>query len=159
MATARSAMPAVPGGDASKAPLDVAPPPVLARVEALVRANRTAEAITLAYQSAEADVRRAFGLKLPRQWTHRELIERYLRRDMGYLVTLLPRLYALYEPVRYGRPGGEVSGGEVLKILRAIYEEPSLRRLSWTIGADSTLTSRPATGATAPPPKAGAGGA
>ena len=126
----------------SKAPLDAAPPPILGRVDALFRAGRDTEAIRLAYQSAEDDVRRAFGLKLPKQWTHREFLERYLRPDMGGLVRLLPRLYAYFEPVRYGQ-AGTVPGPQVMELLRAIYEEPSLRRLSWTIGADSTLTSRP----------------
>jgi hypothetical protein len=141
---------------ATKAPLDVAPPPILARVDALVRAGRDADAIVLAYQSAEADVLRAFGLKLPKQWTHRELLERHLRSDMGYLTALLPRLYALFEPVRYGRPQAVSSAG-LMDLLRKIYEEPALRRLSWTIGADSTLTSRaaPARGAPARPGGAG----
>jgi hypothetical protein len=148
------------GGATSKAPLDVAPPPIFARVEALIKSGRDAEAILLAYPTVEADVLRAFGLKLPKQWTHRELLQNYLRKDMGYLTTLLPRLYVLYEPVRYGRPG-PVSSAALMTILRSIYEEPSLRRLSWTIGADSTLTSRPAaarTGTTNPAVGSGAGG-
>ncbi len=131
--------PGRPTGPASKAPLDVSPPPVLAKVEALIRSGRGSEAIVLAFRTAEDDFRRAFGLQLPKQWTHRELFERFLRRDMGYLVTLLPRLYAYYEPVRYG-PADGVSTEGLMDLLRSIYQEPSLRRLSWTIGADSTQT-------------------
>lgn len=124
------------------APLEAAPPPVFAKVEALLKQGKDAEAIALAYRSTEDDVRRAFGLKLPKQWTHRELLEKYLRADMGLLVTLLPELYAKFEPIRYGAPSTP-SGEGVMELLRKIYAEPSLRRLSWTIGADSTLTSRP----------------
>ena len=124
----------------SKAPLDVAPAPALGKVAELLRQGKGSEAILVAFRSAEDDFRRAFGLQLPKQWTHRELMEKYLRRDMGYLVTLLPRLYAFYEPVRYGAPH-EVTTDGLMDLLRAIYQEPSLRRLSWTIGSDSTLTS------------------
>ncbi len=128
---------------APAAPLEAAPPPLFAKVDALLKQGKPAEAISLAYRSTEDDVRRAFGLKLPKQWTHRELLEKYLRPDMGLLVTLLPQLYAKYEPVRYGS-GPPPSGDGVMELLRKIYAEPSMRRLSWTIGADSTLTSRPA---------------
>ncbi len=144
---------------ATKAPLDVAPPPVLAKVEALIRAGRGPEAIVLAYRSAEDDVRRAFGLQLPKQWTHRELFERFLRRDMGQLITLLPRLYAYFEPVRYG-PAKSVSTDGLMEALRAIYQEPSMRRLSWTIGADATRAgvSVAPRSASAPPARPAGGG-
>jgi hypothetical protein len=134
---------------ASKAPLEVAPPPVLAKIEGLLRQGRNEEAIRAAFQSAEDDVRRAFGLKLPKQWTHREFLEKYLRADMGNLVNLLPQLYRVYEPVRYGRSTTPSADG-LMELLRSIYQEPSLRRLSWTIGADSSLTAR--TVGVRPPP-------
>jgi len=127
-------------GVPSKAPLDVAPAPVLGKVAELLRQGKDSEAVLVAFRTVEDDFRRAFGLQLPKQWTHRELMEKYLRRDMGYLVTLLPRLYALYEPVRYGAPRKVATDG-LTELLRAIYQEPSLRRLSWTIGSDSSLTS------------------
>jgi hypothetical protein len=130
----RAAMP-------SRAPLEVAPPPILAKVDGLLKEGKDADAIRLAYTTVIEDVRRAFGLKLPRQWTHREFIAKNLRPDMGYLVVLLPRLYALYEPVRYGRPG-PTSGATLMELLNALYKEPALRRLSWTIGADSTPVGR-----------------
>lgn len=140
------------GTPGSGAPLEARPPPILARVDALLHAGQDAEAIRVAYNTVEGDIRRAFGLKLPAQWTHRELLEKYLRRDMGYLTTLLPRLYAIFEPVRYGPPGPASSAG-LMETLRAIYNEPALRRLSWTIGADSTLTSRAVVrGSSAPAP-------
>ena len=141
----------------SKAPLEVAPPPVLAKIDALLRDGKAADAVRLAFQTVEDDVRRAFGLKLPKQWTHRELLQKYLRPDMGLITALLPQLYARYEPVRYGAPGS-VSGDGLLDLVRQIYQEPSLRRLSWTIGADSTLTSRPAAGRAGATPKTMGGG-
>jgi hypothetical protein len=142
MATPATRPAAAPrGAIPSKPPLEVAPPPILAKVEGLLKQGKDAEAIRLAYTTAEADVLRAFGLKLPRQWTHRELLAKYLRPDMGYLVVLMPRLYALYEPVRYGRPG-PASGATLLDLLRALYKDPAFRRLSWTIGADSTPDAR-----------------
>ena len=79
---------------------------------------------------------------MPRQWTHREFLAHYLRADMGHLVVLLPRLHALFEPVRFGRPA-KVSGGALLALLRSVYQEPALRRLSWSVGADSTVGARP----------------
>jgi hypothetical protein len=125
----------------SRAPLEVAPPPILAKVDGLLKEGKDSEAILLAYTTVIEDVRRAFGLQLPRQWTHREFIAKYLRPDMGYLVVLLPRLYALYEPVRYGRPA-PASATTLTEVLNALYKEPALRRLSWTIGADSTPVGR-----------------
>ena len=101
-------------------------PPVLAEVERLLDAGRTAEAVLLAYRTAEDDVRRAFGMNLPAQWTHREFLAQYLRRDMGYLAELLPQLYASYEPVRYGPPASPAVP-HLLDVLRALYQEPALR--------------------------------
>jgi len=98
------------------------PPPVIAEVEALLGQGKLAEAVILGYLSAEADVRQAFGLQLPRNWTHREFLRDHLRPDMGYVAVLLPRLYAIYEPVRYGsaRP---IDVPAVRELVRAIYNE------------------------------------
>jgi hypothetical protein len=133
--------PSARGAVTSRAPLEVAPPPILAKVEALLKEGKESDAIRLAYTSAVEDLRRAFGLKLPRQWTHREFIAKYLRADMGYLVVLFPRLYAMYEPVRYGRPA-PASGAQLMELMNALYKEPAFRRLSWTIGADATPLGR-----------------
>jgi hypothetical protein len=105
------------------------PPPILADVELLLAQGKTADAIRAAYVTAEDDLRRAFALKLPRQWTHREFLARFLRPDMGYVTVLLPRLYALYEPARYGGGNDPATGAALMPLLRSIYQEPPLRSL------------------------------
>ena len=117
-----------PGPDLLSTPRAAPPPPTVARVEALLREGKAAEAIQVGYLGAEEDVRRAFGLKLPRQWTHREFLREHLRTDMGYVAVLLPQLHALFEPVRYGS-GADPEGGPFLETLRALYQEPAIKRL------------------------------
>jgi hypothetical protein len=114
----------------SAAPFSVAPPApprVIGRVEALVQAGNPREAVILAYRSAEEDVRRAFSLTLPPRWTHREFVRHYLRADMGAIAALLPQLYAIFEPVRYGR-STEAPMPLLTDLLTALYQEPALRR-------------------------------
>lgn len=115
-------------------------PEVFERVEALIRGGRADEAVRAAYLTAEDDVRRAFGMKLPDQWTHREFLARYLRPDMGYITVLLARLHARFEPVRYGRPG-PVSADGISDLLRELYREPGLHGAT-TVSTYST--SKPA---------------
>ncbi len=103
-------------------------PPILAEVDQLVAQGKTAEAVLLAYPTVVEDVRRSFGLRLPRQWTHREFLREQLRADMGYVTQLLPRLYALYEPVRYG-PHRDVPAPLLRDLLRAIYAEAPMYNL------------------------------
>jgi hypothetical protein len=117
-------------------------PSTLVEVEALLKQGRNAEAIRLAYLQVEDDVRRAFGMKLPKQWTHREFLARYLRRDMGYITTLLPRLHALFEPVRYG-DDSNASAETLLPLLRSAYQEPALRTLPLLPTAGPRLSARP----------------
>jgi len=105
-----------------------APPPILADVERLLAQGKVTEAIRVAYLTAEDDIRRAFALRLPRQWTHREFLARYLRPDMGYVTVLLPKLYALFEPARYGN-GSIPAPPELMPLLRSLYQEPPLRSL------------------------------
>jgi len=121
----REAVPQDPKGAASAAALPV--PPIVAQVEALVRAGKPTEAVLVAYRTAEEDVRRAFALTLPKQWTHREFVRRYLRADMGYVAVLLPQLHAIFEPVRYGG-SSDVPLPVVTDLLRSLYHETALRR-------------------------------
>lgn len=115
-------------GSAPTAPTPrISASPAVVRVEELLRAGDSAEAVLFAYQAAEADVRRAFGMNLPRQWTHREFLHRYMRRDMGRVALLLPQLYALFEPVRYGT-ARDVPTAELTDVVRSLYAEPALRR-------------------------------
>ncbi|MGI0129678.1 MAG: hypothetical protein ACREDE_08500 [Thermoplasmata archaeon] len=118
-----------------------APPAIVALVESFLKEGREREAVVAAYLRAEDDVRRAFGMKLPKQWTHREFLSRYLRPDMGYVAVLLPRLYALFEPARYG-DGRETSATGLLPILRSLYQEPALRTLPFLPTAGPPLAPR-----------------
>jgi hypothetical protein len=128
------------------------PPPVVGEVERLLKEGKVAEALIRGYLTAEADVRQAFGLQLPRQWTHREFLREHLRPDMGYVAVLLPRLYALYEPARYGssRP---ISADAVRDLVRAIYNEGPVYNLYRDVSGAFRLP-RPGTpsGAGARPP-------
>ena len=121
------------------------PPPVLADVERLLGLGRVAEAFCLAYLTAEDDIRRAFGLKLPRQWTHREFLARYLRPDMGYVTVLLPKLHALFEPARYGS-AKDLPASELMPLLRSLYQEPPLRSLGLLPTAGTSQIARPRAG-------------
>jgi hypothetical protein len=124
------------------------PPPILADVEGLLASGSVAEAFRIAYLTAEEDTRRAFNLKLPRQWTHREFLARFLRPDMGYITVLLPQLHAMFEPARYGAPG-ELPASQLMPLLRALYQEPPLRSLGLLPTAGPSVVVRPR--ATAPP--------
>ncbi len=106
----------------------VGTPPILAEVDRLIQQGKSVDAVVRAYQTAEDDVRRAFGLRLPQQWTHREFLREQLRADMGYVTQLLPRLYALYEPARYGSHP-DVPTALLRDLLRAIYAEAPLYNL------------------------------
>jgi hypothetical protein len=122
------ASPSVGGNSLARAPPAPAAPKssLVARVEALVAQGNPVEAVLLAYRTAEDDVRRAFGMNLPPQWTHREFLRRHLRADMGYVAVLLPQLYAIYEPVRYGDQR-DVPVTHLVNVVRSLYQEPVLR--------------------------------
>jgi hypothetical protein len=97
-------------------------PPVVGEVNRLLEEGKIGEALIRGYLTAETDVRQAFGLPYTRYETHREFLRTQLRPDMGYLAVLLPRLYALYEPVRYGK-GHTVAPEIVRDLVRAIFNE------------------------------------
>jgi hypothetical protein len=115
--------------------------PILADIERLLSQGQVAEAFRVAYLTAEDDIRRAFGLKLPRQWTHREFLSRYLRPDMGYVTVLLPQLHALFEPARYGNTK-DLPAAQLMPLMRALYQEPPLRSLGLLPTAGPSQTSR-----------------
>ncbi|MGA7924108.1 MAG: hypothetical protein WCA77_09045 [Thermoplasmata archaeon] len=111
-----------PGGETATVP------PVLEETQRLINASRYSEAVRLAFLTAENDVIQAFGLRPPLQWTHREFITAGIRADMGYVADLLPRLYALYEPVRYGEMT-DWRRDDLVSLLRRLYAEAPIRRL------------------------------
>lgn len=62
-----------------------------------------AAAVRLAYRTAYDSTVRSYGLTVPPFVTGRQFMKELLRPDMGSLTELLPELYALYEPVRFGK--------------------------------------------------------
>ena len=131
-------------------------PPIVGKVEALLGQGHSREAALIAYQTAEDDVRRAFGMKLPRQWTHREFLRKYLRADMGYVGVLLTQLHTIFEPIRYG-VASDVPAALMTDLLRSLYQEPALRKfLPFPTNAPSS-SSAPDSGRGGAPsvPKAG----
>jgi hypothetical protein len=59
-------------------------------------------AILLAFDRVFSDTVRTYGLNIPPGCTSLEFVSNHLRTDMGELCDLLPELYRLYEPVRFG---------------------------------------------------------
>ena len=108
-------------------PASEVPEPPLQKVDRLLAAGEVGPAVLYAYLTAEEDLRRAFGLTLPPEWTHREFVARYLRPDMGRPALLLPRLHVLFEPVRYGRAAPVAPDG-LRELVAQLYEDPALRR-------------------------------
>ncbi|MCI4364532.1 MAG: hypothetical protein L3K10_00485 [Thermoplasmata archaeon] len=102
--------------------------PVLAEVATTLSKGDFAGAVSHAYHRVILDLQRAYGLSLPAQWTHREFLRKYLRRDMGPLPALVGRFYGLYEPVRYGTEADWVRS-DLQELLAQIYTEPPLRGL------------------------------
>jgi len=62
-----------------------------------------AAAVRLAYHTAYDSTVRSYGLIVPPFVTGRQFQREFLRPDMGLLTELLPELYRLYEPVRFGK--------------------------------------------------------
>jgi len=86
-------------------------------------------AVRTAFLGALADLEKAFGLRVPSNWTDRDVIAYGLRNDMGQLPDLMFRLYALYEPIRYGQFSDWIREDPVA-LLRAIYGRTSLSSLA-----------------------------
>jgi hypothetical protein len=102
--------------------------PVVVEAEKRLAQAQYARAVGDAYHRVVLDLQRAYGLSLPAQWTHREFLSDFLRDDMGVLTSRVNRLYELYEPVRYGTES-DWAKGDLIELLRQIYEEPSMRNL------------------------------
>ncbi len=116
-------------------------------------------AAVVAFDAIFADTIRLYGLKVPPSCTSFEFLSRFLRPDMGKLTELLPELYRLYEPARFG---GGVSGDaqSVRSVVDRIYTETAL---AWAYDplyqpkgpsiAPSTPNAVPTTGPTPGGPK------
>jgi len=142
----------------SKPELESSPPApisVLVETERLLNAGQYAEAVSFAYLSVVQDVIQAFGLRPPKQWTHREFLTWGIRPDMGYFTSLLPRLYALYEPVRYGE-SRDWHRDDLMGLLRSMYAEEPLRRL-YSAPAITTFSAMSGRSPPVPRPPPGSG--
>ncbi|MGA8664566.1 MAG: hypothetical protein WB809_05830 [Thermoplasmata archaeon] len=102
--------------------------PVVLRVQELLAVGEYASAVRDGFRSAVEDTVRAFGLVVPPSRTDRQIVTVMLRPDMGKLPDLLPRLYELYEPVRFGGLS-KGDGGPLLAVLRTLYAETALARI------------------------------
>ncbi len=99
--------------------------PVVPKVRRLCDEGKAGEAAVVAFDAILADTIRLYGLKVPPSCTSFEFLARFLRPDMGKLLELLPDLYRLYEPARFGGivPGDAQS---VRTVVDRIYTETSL---------------------------------
>ena len=91
----------------------------------LLSRGEFATAVRYAYRSAFEDTIRAYALQVPVGLTDRTFLQQFLRADMGKLATLLPELYRIYEPVRYGT-ADHGDGPSFLALVERIYSETSL---------------------------------
>jgi hypothetical protein len=105
-----------------------APPdasPTFRKLRDMLARGDYAETVRLAYRSAIEDTVRAYGLAVPTSITGPQFLKEFLRQDMGPLLELLPQLYRLYEPVRFGK---HVNGDpkELLTLLEKLYSQTTL---------------------------------
>lgn len=117
----------VPGSSAARdaVPPDIQQNPVVIAVRELCDAGKVGNAIRLAFDRGIADTVRAYGLAIPLGCTSLEFVSHQLRPDMGKLCELLPELYRLYEPVRFG--GFSPTDPQPIRALvERIYSETSL---------------------------------
>jgi len=127
--------------------------PVLDNAQALLLKGEYGRAVSDSYHRVVLDLQKAYGLTLPAQWTHREFLSDFLREDMGVVTTRVAGLYRLYEPVRYGRES-DWARGDLMDLLRQIYEESSMRNLYLGRPGPPTRTKPPGDD---PPPAAPGG--
>ncbi len=120
----RTAVPAAPSP--SEVP-EVDDHPLVRETRELCAHGDAAAAVRRAYPWALAETIRSFGLMVPESLTHRAVLREFLREDMGRLCELLPRLYDLYEPARFG--GSMTEGPDtVVALVRQLCAETPLAR-------------------------------
>jgi hypothetical protein len=109
---------------------DLPPPnadlnPIVPRVRKLCEDGKADAAAVLAFEAVFSDTIRLYGLRVPPSCTSLEFLSQFLRPDMGKLCDLLPELYRLYEPARFGGilPPDPAS---VRTIVERIYSETAL---------------------------------
>jgi hypothetical protein len=95
-------------------------------------------AVRFAYPAALTDAARAFGWELSGAATHRETLAGFTDKAPPHFVTHLARLYALYEPARYGREAPPLFEDPV-QILLSLYSFPPM----WMLYAQSGVPPAP----------------
>lgn len=103
-------------------PLEV---PVVTETKRLMGRGEPGRAVRYAYPAAFSDAARAFHWEVGGSATHRELLAGLAEKAPAHFVTHLARLYALYEPARYGREAPPLSEDPV-QLLLSLYSFPDL---------------------------------
>ncbi|MCL5984115.1 MAG: hypothetical protein M1143_00870 [Candidatus Thermoplasmatota archaeon] len=104
--------------------------PVITAVKQCLAKNNYGEAVRYGYQAAIYDFQRAYKVVFSTTLSNKDILDRELKNAGGYLPQLFEQFYLLYEPVRYGKPGGwRGHEGDVVGILQSIYSMEPLWRL------------------------------
>jgi hypothetical protein len=124
-------------------PLEIS---VVTETKRLMGRGESARAVRYAYPAALTDAARAFHWEFEASATHRELLAQFAEKAPAHFVTHLARLYALYEPARYGRDAPPLTEDPV-QILLSLYSFGDMWMLYATPGprASANVASRPAT--------------
>jgi hypothetical protein len=117
-------------------------PVITAVKQCLMRANY-GEAVRYGFQAALYDFQRAYKVVFPPTITNKDILFRELKNVGGYLPALFEQFYELYEPVRFGRPGGwKGHEGDVVSLLQSIYSaEPMWRLYAQQVSSNAPETS------------------
>lgn len=94
----------------------------------LLEKGEYVKAVLHAYRAAFEGTVHAYGLAVPPSCSDRQFLREFLRPDMGRLSELLPELYRIYEPVKFGR----LSDGDpaaLRGLLEQLYSETVLARI------------------------------
>jgi hypothetical protein len=126
-----------PSSAAVVRPLEV---PVVTETKRLMGRGEPGRAVRFAYPAALTDAARAFGWELPGAATHREALANFTDQAPPHFVTHLARLYALYEPARYGREAPPLLEDPV-QILLSLYSFPPMWMLYAQPGSGSPTRS------------------
>ena len=86
-----------------------------------------AKAVLHAYRTAFDITVQAYGLTVPPSCSDQQFLKGFLRPDMGRLSELLPELYRLYEPVKFGKLA-DGDRDSLLRLLEKLYTETVLAR-------------------------------
>lgn len=118
-------------GRATDPPAEVVRPlevPVVTETKRLMGLGQVEEAVRYAYTHAVEDAHRALAWETPTHATHREVLLSKAATEPANFATHLARLYALYEPIRYGERFAKLREDPV-DLLRSLYSYAPMWRL------------------------------